>query len=191
MAIVTKTFAFASDAEGLTDTGNALTGSWDSGDGSPANGCLKITGTDSGADAGAMATSGTTFASWGVPGGATINGIEIKSAKIKSSDVSAIHTINFSMGSSPTWGADLGSPSAVSANTWESATGPGYVDLTAYSLTSASACIATFDVYSEYVGVVTLRIDTVVVDITYTAGGGGGGSLSIPVAMNSYRQRRV
>ena len=190
MAVVTKTFAFASDAEGLTDVGDLLTGAWDSGDGSPSSGCVKVTGTSSGFDAGAMSTSGTTFESWGVPSGATIDGIEIKSAKIKSSDVSQYHYINFAMGASPTWGTDLAAPSASSANTWESVIGTGYVDLTAYSLTSASACLASLDSYTEYVGVVTIRIDTVVVDITYTAGGGGGG-LSIPVAMHAYRQRRV
>lgn len=82
MPTVTKTWSFLTDAEGLTDAGShpAIHFAWESGDGSPASGCVRFTCTTANVNAseyGRRASTGETWETWGVPAGATVTHLQI------------------------------------------------------------------------------------------------------------------
>lgn len=82
MAVIQRTFAFASGAEGLVDQAllTSITFAFEGADGSPA-GCVKFTCATKNLTnvVEAAATSGLTWESYGVPAGATVNTVRVVS----------------------------------------------------------------------------------------------------------------
>jgi hypothetical protein len=183
MAVVTKTFSFASNVDGFDDNASGLTLSWDSGDGSPSNGSLKATGTSDIANISNI----TTWEAMGVPSGATVTAVECTGCKYKLDDAntSSLYITILKVGTNDFIASLVAEDSTTGDNTWRSATLTGAQS----PAVSATDIYIFIDAYCDSVSTKTWHFDTISIDITYTAGGGGG--LSIPVAMNSYRQRRV
>lgn len=83
MPTVVKQWLFASDAQGLADAGNHanIAFAHESGDGSPANGCVKFTTSTNNlnqqSEYARRASTGETWVTWGVPAGALVTSVQI------------------------------------------------------------------------------------------------------------------
>lgn len=173
MTTVTKTFAFASGAEGFADRGGALTGAYDGADGSPSNGCYAFSGDPSGADGG-LANLTTTWEGLGVWPGATVTAAECTAYKINSDNAAYLECSIAITATSGT--AIMPAPLVNSAGTIVGPTGwiagdslGGAQTLTA-SQASSTAIKMQVAIYSENSGASTFKFDTISLSITFTGG---------------------
>lgn len=134
-----------------------------------------------------------------IPGGATINGVTV-SIERKASHLTAGRNIKDSTVSLVKGGTVSGNNKAATGTSWPTSDGVasygGAADLWGLTLTDADVNASTFGVVLSVAinkatgkGFTTGSVDFISITIDYTTG--GGGALSIPVASQSYRQRRV
>lgn len=133
-----------------------------------------------------------------IPSGATINGVSVSFERKKV--VGAPNSVLDSVVKLVKGGTVSGTNKSAGA-TWNNTEGTvtfgGAADLWGLTLTDTDVNASTFGVVlSATMAAITGKsacvayVDFISITIDYTAGGGGGG-LSIPVAMHSYRRRRV
>lgn len=135
-----------------------------------------------------------------IPSGATINGVTVAIERTTFSAPDASHYTRDSVLSLVKGGTVSGYNKADTATSWTSTETTisygGAADLWGLTLTDSDVNASTFGVVlsvaqrDRFAQGNTGNVDLITITINYTAGGGGGG-LSIPVAMQSYRQRRV
>ena len=135
-----------------------------------------------------------------IPSGDTINGITVDIERKASQNSGASYYIRDSGLYLVKGGTVSGTNKAATATNWPttdaSASYGGAADLWGVALTDTDVNASTFGVVLSVVGRDRFAtgqngyVDLITITVTYTTGGGGGG-LSIPVAMQSYRQRRV
>ncbi len=133
-----------------------------------------------------------------IPSGATINGVSVSIERYFSTTPNSAKdkVVKLVKGGTVSGDnkADTGTnwPSTDTAKTYG-----GAADLWGLTLTDTDTNASTFGVVLQIAKTISdgktasnAYVDFISITITYTEGGGGGG-LSIPVAMHSYRRRRV
>lgn len=188
---VVKTWAFASDAEGLADAGNTanLTFAAETGDGNPAGSVKLTTGTKGQTltEFARRATTGETWETWGVPSGGTVTAVQVTAwserlvantklsshslkARVIGSGGTTVHSVGDALDAAlgtttdATWQAGTaGSSRAVDAGSQASTTDVR-LELEYTVTTSGGGGSANVD----------QRFDQIALTITYTPGGGGG-----------------
>lgn len=136
-----------------------------------------------------------------VPSGATINGVTVSIERKMDNSSGNNQYVRDSVVSLVKGGTVSGANKAITATNWPATDTSldygGVADLWTLALTDTDVNASTFGVVLSTterdrfaVGGIVGYVDLITITIDYTAGGGGGG-LSIPVAMQSYRQRRV
>lgn len=135
-----------------------------------------------------------------VPSGATINGVTVAIERKADGDSGSNLYVRDSTVQLVQGGTVSGANKAVTATNWtttdSTASYGGAADLWTLTLADTDINASTFGVVLSVVmrdrfsSGQNGRVDLITITIDYTVGGGGGG-LSIPVAMQSYRQRRV
>lgn len=182
MALVTKTFAFATDSETLADLAllTTITFAFEGADGNPSGSVKFTSGTKSLASAVEKGRGvGTTWETFGVPAGATVNTVRVVSYERKIVAVAKLsshsHILRFVNGSGATIGGDLASealPTATGA--WLAGTGIA----AAQTVAQASNATALFEIQYTLSTLggggaanIDTRVDQVLVEIDYTAAG--------------------
>lgn len=133
-----------------------------------------------------------------IPSGATINGVTVS---IERKFSSAPNTAKDKVVKLVKGGTVSGNNKADTGTNWPSTdtvkTYGGAADLWGLTLTDTDTNASTFGVVLQIAKTVSdgksgtnAYVDFISITIDYTTGGGGGG-LSIPVASQSYRQRRI
>jgi len=135
-----------------------------------------------------------------IPSGATVNGVTVAVERKSAGDSGSNLYVRDSTVSLVKGGTVSGANKAVTATNWtttdSTASYGGAADLWTLTLADTDINASTFGVVLSVVmrdrfsSGQNGRVDLITITIDYTVGGGGGG-LSIPVAMQSYRQRRV
>ena len=172
MATVQRTFSFATNAEGLTDQAvSAIAFAWDGADGNPA-GCVKFTqGTKNVTQSERATTSGLTWASYGVPAGATVNTARVVSfwRKVAANTKLTSHTLAIRAAGLGLAADTL--PTVVGG--WLAGGGIAAAQSAAGATASATAELELqYDITTSGGGgsaAVDARIDQVVLEIDYTA----------------------
>jgi hypothetical protein len=188
MATVTKTWVFASDAEGIEGTNT----SWLSSDGDPNNGCLKYIGGGSARVAYKTSTSDT-WETWGVPAGATVTAVQVTAWKRKTptrSRYSGQFYLYLADSSLSVITTLLGLQiMAAVLSSWTAQTAGASQNITeSYQASNTSVRLYFCWPFGGETDTGEVRLDSIELTITYTEGGGGGSA--VPAIMNSYRQRR-
>ena len=131
-----------------------------------------------------------------IPGGSTINGVQVDIERKANRNTATRYGIDSTV-SLVKGGTVSGHNKADLVNKYPttdtSKSYGGAADLWGLTLTDSDVNAATFGVVlssfiTDDVTSTTVTVDLITITVTYTAGAGG---LSIPVAMQSYRQRRV
>lgn len=192
MPTVIKSWTFASDNEGLADAGQTgnITFSWESGDGSPSNGCIKavVAGGMFEGEKAYKASTTDTWETWGVPSGATVTNVNITGKYKSAGSHDPGVTVNII---DSTGGYIISGGSSGNSTTWtdftpvnNAAVGASYQASTT-SVRLMLLCSTGFPSAND-----TEYIDTIDATITYTEGGGGGGGTHIPAAIGGEQRAR-
>jgi mucin-22 len=204
---VQKTFAFASDLDGLVNNGAGQqpVGSWLSSDGSPANGCLNWhQGTKNTTQSAQVigATDGSvTWETWGVPAGATVNTVRVVSFQKRLTSATKLsshsHQIKVvgSDGSTSVHGAtDLASESlGTTTGAWAAGTGIAAAQSVIAGKQASNTPVALYQNYTITTSSgggsasVDQNFDTILIEIDYTATEthSGTGSLATAASLSS------
>ncbi len=178
MATVTKTWNFASDAEGFVDVGDTgkIAFEYDSSTGYPSSGSVRFNQTFNGSSSERARTgTGVTWETWGVPAGSTVTSANITfyAKKNMSSGFTSVTFKARILNSSDTTVHSAGDiySATISATTWGALyTGTSRNIDSSYQASSTNVKmeiavdpITTTTALSRY-----LNIDTIVLTITYT-----------------------
>lgn len=133
-----------------------------------------------------------------IPSGATINGVSVAVERDRNVSLgNSIAEKSIKLVKGGTVSGNDKSTGAAWPNTEATITYGGAADLWGLTLTDTDINASTFGVVVQAAftviapkGICDAYVDLITITIDYTTGGGGGG-LSIPVASQSYRQRRI
>lgn len=185
MATVDKTWAFATDNEGLVDSGNSafITAAYDPTDGTPSTGCMGFTSTRKNmsnvVEWAIKAATTDTWETWGVPSGATVTQVQctawyekLASATGITGNSFIIRVVNAS-GNTVHSAGDLisASPGTSADASWQTgSSGTARAVDASYQASTTSVRLMLRQTFSSGAGTVSIdqRYDNITIQITYT-----------------------